>query len=100
MEDLIHYNKEAKKVSVGYPWTEDILKLTDNLKQAKDFQTSVEKRLIRDGTLEVYNSELKKFVERGALRKLTREEIANYKGPVSFVTHNGVAKPGSTTTPL
>ena len=30
MEDLIQYDAESPKVSVSYPWTNDVLKLTDN----------------------------------------------------------------------
>ena len=100
VEDMIKYDEKTKKVSVGYPWTEDIHKLTDNLRQVKDFQSSVERRLLRDGNLEFYNTELQKFIDRGALSKVSQEEIDTYKGPVSYVTHHGVAKPDSTTTPL
>ena len=56
--------------------------------------------MLRDGTLDFYNSELQKFIDRGALRKLSQDEIESYGGPVSYVTHHGVAKPGSATTPL
>ena len=100
VEDLLTYDKTSNKVTVEYPWTEDIYKLTDNLRQAKDFQASVERRLLRDGNLDFYNSELQKFIDRGALSKLSQEEMDAYQGPVSYVTHHGVAKPGSTTTPL
>ena len=100
VEDLIKYDSENCKVSVGYPWTENVVKLTDNLKQATDFQSSVERRLLRDGVLDSYNSELRKFIERGAITKITQEELDTYKGPTSYVTHHGVLKPNSVTTPL
>ena len=32
VEDAIQYDAEAKRVSVSYPWTRDICKLTDNKK--------------------------------------------------------------------
>ena len=47
-----------------------------------------------------YNSELKKFLDRGAITKMSQEEIGSYTGPVSYVSHHGVHKPDSTTTPL
>ena len=101
VEDLIQYDAEAKKVSVTYPWTEDVCKLTDNMSQAIAFQSSVERKLLRDKSLlEAYNKELQKFIDRGAIRKLTAEEIASYSGPVSYVSHHGVHKPDSITTPL
>ena len=101
MEDLIVYDAENQKVSVSYPWTEDLCKLKDNLGQAIAFQTSVERRLLKDQRmLEAYNLELKKFIDRGALVRLTQEELDSYSGPISYVTHHSVLKPGSVSTPL
>ena len=55
VEDMIEYDAEAKRVAVSYPWTEDIWKLTDNYKQAVAFQSSVERRLLKDEkSVEVY----------------------------------------------
>jgi len=50
--------------------------------------------------MEAYNSELNKFIERGAIVKLSQEEIEVYTGPVSFVSHHALHKPDSLTTPL
>ena len=50
--------------------------------------------------LDAYNSELRKAMERGAIVELSQEEMDNYSGPVSYVVHHGVHKPGSATTPL
>jgi len=101
MEDLIKYDEEKQKVSVSYPWTEDVCKLTDNFHQAMAFQKSFERKLIRDQRmLDAYNSELRKAMDRGAIVQLSQEEMDNYSGPVSYVVHHGVHKPDSTTTPL
>ena len=82
-------------------WTEDIWKLTDNYKQAVAFQSSVERRLLKDEkSVEVYNTELRKFIDRGAITKLSSDEITTYKGPISYVSHHAVHKPESLTTPL
>ena len=43
MEDLIKYDADSCKVTVSYPWTEDVCKLSDNLRQAIQFQSSVER---------------------------------------------------------
>ena len=89
------------RVTASYPWTEDVAKLTDNIGQAISFQASVEKKLLRDkDLLAAYNSELQKFIDRGAIVRLSQEEIDNYGGPVSYVSHHAVFKPGSTSTPL
>ena len=61
VEDMIKLDVENKKVSVTYPWTEDVRKLSDNIGQAVAFQSSVGKKLLKDKSLmEVYNTELKK----------------------------------------
>ena len=101
VEDSIKYDAEAHRVSVTYPWTRDVCKLVDNLGQAVAFQASVERKLLKDETMKrAYNDELQKFIDRGAIVRLTQEEIDGYKGPVSYVSHHAVFKPGSLTTPL
>ena len=101
MEDLTEYDAEARKVSVSYPWTEDVCRLADNMGQAIAFQSSVERKLLKDRTLmDTYNRELQKFIDRGAITRMTQEEMNSYSGPISFVSHHGVHKPGSSSTPL
>ena len=68
MEDLIKYDEVKQKVSVSYPWTEDVCKLSDNIHQAIAFQKSFERKLIKDQRLlDAYNNELRKAMERGPL---------------------------------
>ena len=63
MEALIDYNAEARKVLVSYPWTEDVCRLADNMGQAIAFQSSVERRLLKDRTLmDTYNRRLLRFI--------------------------------------
>ena len=101
VEDQIKHDPRNQTVSVTYPWTEEVHKLTDNLKQAVKVQGSVERRLLKNSShLEAYNEEFRKFIERGAISKLTEEELDGYLGPISYVTHLPVYKPDSATTPL
>ena len=52
-------------MSVSYPWTGDICKLTDILGQAIAFQSSLECNLLKDQTLlETYKAALQKFLDR------------------------------------
>ena len=93
---MIEYDAEAKKAEVSYPWTEDIWKLKDNQKQAVVFQSSVKRRLLKDeNSVEACNTELRKFMDRGAITKLASDEITIYTGPVSYVSHHAVHKPES-----
>ena len=101
MEDQMTYDQESCRVTVAYPWTEDVLKLRDNIQQATRMQCSVERRLLKDtAMMDAYNHEFQKFLDRGAISEISREEMDQYSGPVSYVTHLPVFKPGSTTTPL
>ena len=101
LEGLMKYDADSKRISVSYPWTEDVKSLSDNIHQAISFQKSCEKRLLRNPQLlAAYNEELKKAIDRGAIVRLSEEEISSYEGPVSYVAHHDVHKPDSTTTPL
>ena len=61
----------------------------------------MECRLLKNSShLEAYNTKFQKFIDRGAIRKLTEEELDGYLGPISYVTHLPVYKPDSATTPL
>ena len=101
MEDQLCYDERTQKVTVSYPWNQDVFKLSDNLQQAIRMQCSVERRLLRDPLLmSAYNEEFMKFVNRGAISRITQQEMDSYQGPVSYVTHLPVLKPDSTTTPL
>lgn len=101
IEDSILYDADSCRVSVSYPWTEDVRKLSENVKQAIAFQSSIERKLLKDcAMVDTYNSELQKLVDRGAPTKLMQEEMNSYQGPVSYVSHLAVFKPDSATTPL
>ena len=58
-----------------------------------------ESRLIRTGHLEAYSKEIQKYIDRGGVVKLSKDEIENWKGPVNYISHHGVVT-ASPTTPL
>ena len=101
VEDQLKYDDVQHTVTAAYPWTEDIIKLTDNLNQVVRTQRGVENRLLKDSSLmEAYNCEIQKFIDRGAISKVSQHELDTYAGPVSYVTHHPVMKPDSLTTLL
>ena len=86
VEDAMQYDPETHKVCVAYPWTEDAKKLANNMGQVVSFQSSIEKKLLKDKTMaDAYNAELQKLIDRGAITRLTQDEINTYSGPVSYV---------------
>ncbi len=75
--------------------------LIDNYKQARKCMETQEKRLIRSRRLEEFNSQFYDTVERGVFRKLSRQEMADYTGPINYITMVEALKNGPhTTTPL
>ena len=58
-----------------------------------------ESRLAKKGLLEVYNTELKKYLERGVIVPISSQEMQEYKGPSNYISHHYVEK-SSVTTPI
>ena len=59
----------------------------------------MEKRLIKTGFYETYNQEIKKALDRGAAVKLSKDELAEWKGPVNYIAQHGVIQ-DSVSTPF
>ena len=97
-ESLMKIDDIKSKVEVSYAWTSDVLQLTDNKSQAIGFQKSVEKKLLKQGELELYNKELEKAISLGYLVELDEQELESYQGLVSYVSHFPVYKPHSKST--
>ena len=98
---LTHDN-ESNTWMASYPWIRNPYDLKNNYANAKARLESLEKRLWRNGQEYVaqYCSQIKDMIDREVARKLTREEIESYTGPVYYLPHHEVQKPDSKTTPL
>ena len=48
----------------------------------------------------VYDNQVRDMVQRGVPRKLTKEELSNYKGPIHYISQNEVLKPDSKSAPV
>jgi hypothetical protein len=92
---------EKKKWTAFYPFCVSPRVLIDNYKQARKCMEAQERRLIRSRRLEEFNSQFYDTVERGVFRKLSRQEMADYTGPINYITMVEALKNGPhTTTPL
>ena len=97
IQDSVHIDKDSQKVIVSYPAIKDFSILSDNREQALSRARSLEKRLLKSGFKESYDEQLKDFIDRKAVERITDEELQSYKGPVNYVDHHGVLSDSNTT---
>jgi hypothetical protein len=75
--------------------------LKDNYQQVKTYTERMEKRLIKQGRVEEFNSQFRDTVERGVFRELSEEELKEWKGPLNYIAMVEAFKNGPhATTPL
>ena len=84
---------------VKYPFKKDPSCLPFNRSTAVGIADKLWRSLEKDGLLDAYNSEIKKYIDRQTFVVLSEQEMADYCGPVQYITHHGVLK-DSATTPL
>ena len=100
--DVIKYNLSYVADSgywrTSYPFERPPECLKDNYAQALMALERRERRLMTDGRIaSLYNDQVRDFVNRGVLRKLSEAEMCEWTGPVRYVDHHHVMKVGSTT---
>ncbi|KAI3354310.1 hypothetical protein L3Q82_018497 [Scortum barcoo] len=84
-----------------YPWIEDPSSLPNNRSGVEATFLRTEKQLKKEPEWRVaYGAQVHEMVERRAAKKLTREMIANWRGPVWYVSHLVAPNPHSVTTPV
>ena len=87
------------EVHVVYPFIKDPSCLQNNRHTVVKVATRLWNGLKKDGLLDKYHEEMKKYMNRGTFVKLSQEEMNMYEGPHQYITHHGVLS-GSLTTPL
>ena len=99
ISENLKYDPPKKKWIAKYPLTEDPILISDTKTAASKMLESLEKRLQKAKLAEEYGGQIKDFINRGVISKMTDEEIK--ENPIGYVIpHNFVHKPGSATTPL
>ena len=82
---------------VKYPFKKDPSCLPYNRSTAVNIASKLWVSLQKDGLLEAYNNEMKKYMERGTFVVLNQQEMLDYAGPVQYITHHAVLKDSSST---
>ena len=90
---------ENGKLQVSYHFSRDPHCLPNNRNNVIKMAMKQESRLIRNGQLDAYSKEIQKYIDRGGVVKLSKDEIDTWKGPVNYISHHGVVQ-DSMTTPL
>ena len=90
-EELDELKKNTKLLDDGihvrYVFKKDPKCLPNNRSTVVKIAARQEQRLLKTGHLEFYNQEIQKYIDRGAAVKLSKEEIAEWKGPVTYISH-------------
>ncbi|RXN19135.1 gag-pol fusion poly [Labeo rohita] len=84
-----------------YPWIEDPVFLPNNKSAVEATFLRTEKQLAKDPEWkDAYSAQVKDMLDRRAAIKLSESEIANWDGPVWYVSHLIAPNPHSVTTPV
>ena len=104
-EEKIIIEQSAKKVGnqwmIPYPWKKDPTLLPDNKVQALKRLEATERRLQKNPDQALaYKKQMVEMEEMKFARKLSKEEIENYEGPVHYISHHAVIRPEKKSTPV
>ena len=93
--------KVGNQWMIPYPWKKDPTSLPDNKAQAVKRLESTERRLARNQEqAAAYDQQMVEMEEMGFARKLSKEDMKNYKGPVHYISHHAVIRPEKKSTPV
>ena len=82
---------------IPYPWKRDPEELPNNEVQAKKKLEATEHRLSRTPEhAATYDRQMMEMTEMQFARKLTKQELETYKGPVHHIVHHEIVRPEKT----
>ena len=97
----ISFNNETGRWKAKYPFIVDPCHLPDSERFAYATLLSTEKRLAKDPLhAETYKNQLNDMIDRGVARRVTKEELNEYKGTKFYISHHDVMNPNSVSTPM
>ena len=90
--------KIGRQWPIPYPWKRDPKELPNNEVQAKKKLEATERRLSRTPEhAAAYDRQMMEMTEMQFARKLTKQELETYKGPVHYIAHHEIVRPEKTT---
>ena len=100
LKEHVTFCKETGQLCAKYPFKKDPGILIDNGREAKVCQILQERRQLKNGTHDQYVEQFKDMVSRKVVTEISEKEKAAYIGPINYITHHEVYKPGSISTPI
>ena len=90
-----------KRWTMSYPWKKDANMLPNNYEQVLKKLECTERRLLKNPDhAESYDIQIKEMEKLGFSRKLEKEELKSYEGPVHYIAHHAVFRPEKKSTPV
>ena len=102
IKDGLVLDVDKKQWTASYPKARDYKGIPNNYVLAERVLMQLEKRIKKRGEsyANQYIAQIEDMVARGVARKLSKDEIDNYRGPVYYLPHHEVLKPDSESTPF
>ena len=98
-------SKSCQKIGqqwmIPYPWKRDLKSLPDNRSLALKWLEGTECHLKSNlNQAKAYEEQMTEMVKMNFCRKLSEDEVKNYKGPVHYIPHHAVIRPEKKSTPV
>jgi hypothetical protein len=101
IQENLEYDEQNKCWRTSYPWIVDPNTLPDNYHAALSTLTKTERTLQKDKEwANNYKQQMNDMVQRKVARKLTEQEVSDWKGPTFYISHLAVVNPKSSSTPV
>jgi len=90
-----------KKVASPYPWKKNLSLLPDNKAVVTKRLEAMERCLKKNPEhAAAYDKQMNEMCEMGFARKLTEDKLTSYQGPMHYISHHEIIRPGNRSTPI
>ena len=97
----LSFNSKSGRWMAEYPWLKDPSSLPENKHVAYARLKSTETRLEKTPLhAEIYKRQMDDMLDRKVARKLSEQELNDFKGPKFYLSHHDVLKPNSHSTAM
>ena len=80
MEEAMEHDPQGNVIRVAYPFTVAADKQPNNYHQVVKVQGKIEERVRKEGLTVIYNEEMDRMIDSGAVRELSQQEMREHQG--------------------